>query len=248
MVIVLRFISFLFIFIIFSCAGSIAVEPSKVSLDKAIKLIEEEKYTKAKYELESIIFNSPFTIYASIAHFYLGESKYYSNDYNGAIEEFNIYLNKSSQDLNLSTKAQFMICKSWYSITSDFKRDQTNTYMALDKLQYYIEKESLKKYYEEIYSMIKNLRNKLAKKEYNTGLLYLKLKQIDAALIYFDNIVNEFYDSDYIDDSLMKIAYIKNLKSFNDAEVFLLKNKDNFSSIEKFEEARKSILKIVEKN
>ena len=248
-----RFIFIFIILFIFNCAGNNSenkstLNSSKNALDKAILFISKEKYTKAKYELETIIFNEPFSIYAGKAHFYLGEAKFYSKDYQGAIEEYNIYLNQSAQDLELVKKAQFMICNSWYNITLGFKRDQTNTYMALDKLQYYIEKESLKEYYEDIYSMILELRNKLAQKDFNTALLYLKLKQIDAAEIYFKNILNEFYDSDYIDDSIMKIAYIKNLESYNNAKIYLLNNKNNFTSNDKYEEAMESISKSVELN
>tara|TARA_B100000029_G_scaffold516459_1_gene629986 strand:+ start:1383 stop:2129 length:747 start_codon:yes stop_codon:yes gene_type:complete len=243
-----RLIFIFLILFIFNCAGNNTMNSSKDALDRAVYFISKEKYTKAKYELETIIFNEPFSIYAGKAHFYLGQAKFHSKDYEGAIEEYNIYLNQSAQDLELVKKAQFMICNSWYNITLDFKRDQTNTYMALDKLQYYIEKESLKEYYENINDMILNLRNKLAQKDYNTALLYLKLKQIDSAEIYFKNIINEFYDSDYIDDSMIKIAYIKNLQSYSDAKTYLLNNKSNFISNDKYDEAMESISKAIEIN
>ena len=137
-----------------------------------------------------------------------------------AIEEFNIYLNQSSQDLNLSTKAQFMICKSWYSITSDFKRDQTNTYMALDKLQYYIEKEIMTEYVNEIEEMILNLRTKLAKKDFFTARLYIKLGEFDSANIYYYSIINNYYDTRFVNDALINIALLYFIDN-NNPKLFL---------------------------
>ena len=67
--------------------------------------------------------------------------------------------------------------------------------------------------------------------------MYLQLEKEDAALIYFENIVNDYYETNYIDESLLNVALIKKNTDKNIAEKYLLNNKDFFTSIEKFEEA-----------
>ena len=92
----------------------------------------------------------------------------------------------------------------------------------------------MKAYFNEISNMIKNLRNKLAQKEFDTANLYLQLEQYEAAEVYFKNIINEFYDTDYINDALLNIALIIKIDSNTLAMEYLLDNKGSFTSVEKF--------------
>ena len=92
--------------------------------------------------------------------------------------------------------------------------------------------------------MISQLRNKLAEKKYKTAELYLQLGQPQGAEIYFKSIVNEFYDSQYLEDALLNVAYIKADIDKESAISYLEANKSFFESDEKFNAA---ILKI-EKN
>ena len=50
------------------------------------------------------------------------------------------------------------------------------------------------------------LREKLARKEFEAGILYLKLDQPRAAKIYFGEIINNYYDTSYYSESLKNIA------------------------------------------
>ena len=78
--------------------------------------------------------------YVADSYFYLGEAKYYLEKYNEAIEDYNTFLKSPVRDVNLSNKAEFMICKSWFHLSNDVMKDQTDTKIAIDKLQSYIEK------------------------------------------------------------------------------------------------------------
>ena len=113
--------------------------------------------------------------------------------------------------------------------------------IAIDKLQYYIEKESLINYTEQISDMIFNLRDKLAEKKFKTAELYLQLGQSQGAEIYFKSIVNEFYDSQYLEDALLNVAYIK-AETDKDAAVYYLEtNRNFFESDERFNAALSKI-------
>ena len=126
------------IFYTISCVGANFSISSEARINKAIKAISDEKYTQAKQDLEYIIFNDPISKYANIAHYYLAEAQFHSKDYPNAILEYKKYLKLPRKELELSLKAEYMICKCWFNLCNDVKRDQTNTFVALDKLQYYI--------------------------------------------------------------------------------------------------------------
>ena len=127
----------LFIFIISICFFSCLNNNFSGSLDKkyhkAKQLLKNKEYSKAKIELESILINDP--LFSTEILFYLAESKYYLNDFNNAIVEYNQFIKQSSTDRGIDRRlylhSQLMIAKCYYNLSNDIKRDQTNTYVAL---------------------------------------------------------------------------------------------------------------------
>ena len=120
---------------------------------------------------EFIIFTDPNSKYAYDAQYYLAESKFYLEQYKEALNEFESYLSLPIRDKDLSAKAEFMICKCWYHSTNEILKDQSNTDIALEKLQYYIEKESMIYYVDEISRMIFSLRKKMDSNVMITGAI-----------------------------------------------------------------------------
>ena len=60
--------------------------------------------------------------------------------------------------------------------------------------------------------MIKDLRAKLAKKNLESGKLYMRIEEYDAALTYFNLILMEYYDSPLVDDAMFNIVMTNILK------------------------------------
>ena len=75
------------------------------------------------------------------------------------------------------------------------------------------------------------IRNKLAKKEYEAGRLYLKLEEYQSAIIYFEGLLNEYYDTDFVDRAHIGIifAYFLN-NDIEKAKLYLENNHNSFSS------------------
>ena len=55
-----------------------------------------------------------------------------------------------------------MLCKCYFNISLEYNKDQSDTYIAIEKLQYFIEKETMRDYVKDIEIMILDLRTKLA--------------------------------------------------------------------------------------
>lgn len=101
--------------------------------------------------------------------------------------------------------------------------DQTNTYIALRELQLFIDMypgNSIK--IEEAHRLMDDLRAKLEVKSYNTGMLYYKMGDYQAAITSFENLLDNYPDTDFKEDVLFSItkAY------FTYAEKSILSKKD----------------------
>ena len=91
--------------------------------------------------------------------------------------------------------------------------------------------------------MIQKLRERIAKKNFEAGRLYLKMKNFKSAFFYFNIILSEFYDTKYHDMALVSYIFTFIVKgNYEDAKLYYEENKDNFIKKE-FKAEAKSILK-----
>lgn len=226
-----------------SCATNKSVELDlKTKLDEAKELFDEGKYSKAKDQFEYIIYNNPGSSVALNAQYYFAESLYMLENYDQASKEYDKF-NMLSQNSELIARSKFLICKCLYMLSSDSNKDQNQTTFTIDRIQYFLEQYPSTGHKDECESMIKNLRTKLAKKEFDAGKLYLRIDKYDSALIYFDLIMLEYYDTIYFDQALINIVLTHALKGeIKVAEVFLSDNQKKITSDKTFERA-KNILK-----
>ena len=234
--------SFLILFI-FNCAGNnVANNDLEMSLNKGIKLFNEKKYSKARDQFEFIIYNNPGSSYALKAQYFFAESLYMLENYDSASKEYDKYI-MLSQDSELVQRSKFLICKCLYNESFNYDLDQNNSQFTIDKIQYFLEEYPNTNYKNECETMIKDLRSKLALKEIESGKLYLRLEKYDSALIYFNLVLIEYYDTEYYDDGLFYVilTYLLN-NELEKAEDFLNKNSDNFIIKEKFEKSNNIII------
>ena len=232
-----RKVTILFFFFIYSCSSYVVEnESSSEKIESIINYIEEQKYSKAKAELEYLIMYDPLSEYSSKAQYYLAECHFYLGDYHQAIIEYERYLSKPDYLDDYVKKVYFMLCKCYFNNSLEFSKDQSDTYIAIEKLQYYIEKDVMFEYVDEIEQMILSLRTKLAKKDFYTASLYIKLEEFDSANIYYYSIINNYYDTEYVNDALINIALLYFIDNNN--PIFFLKNhKNSFLSINDYNDA-----------
>ena len=225
------------LFVFFSCSSyTVKDENSEQKLDSVIEYISQEKYSKAKIEIEYLLLLDPLSSFAGDAQYYLSNCYFHLNDYAQAIIEFSKYLSRQDSKDEFVKEAKYMLCKCYFQMSLDFKKDQTDTIIAIEKLQDFIEQESMISYVSEIESMILNLRNKLAEKDFYTANLYIKLDEIESANIYYLSIINNYYDTDYVKDALLNMAFLCFINDKNPVE-FLNKHKKNFLSNDDYENA-----------
>ena len=245
-----------FIIIILFCASCSnsnenLVSNSSSNFDEALNLFENKKYLRAKSEFEFLIFNNPGSKRAILSQFYYSECLFYLNDYNEAIKQYEKFISIST-DSKLITISKFLICKAYFNLSQEYYKDQTDTRIAINKCQSFIEEFPLLDDVQfeihdisvnlifECEEMIKKLRAKLSKKNLESGKLYLRIEEYDAAIEYFNLILTEFYDSPYIDDAIYHIVLINLLQNNQStAERFLKLYEKDFIDSEKLKNTKK---------
>ena len=210
--------------------------------DYAILLLEDDKYEKAKNQLQIIIENDKGSSISLESYFLIGEAFYYLKNYDEAIYNYN-YFSTFSNDIDKVEKAQFMKSKCNYDLSLNYKNDQTQTLLAISSIQEFLDNFPNSPFSNESKIMINELRNKLAKKFYENGRLYLKIKKYESAIFYFNIVINDYYDTKYSDESKISIIFAHILSgSIDNAKKYFLDIKDSFDSQIKYDEAS-SILK-----
>ncbi|MBC8319706.1 MAG: outer membrane protein assembly factor BamD [Bacteroidetes bacterium] len=100
--------------------------------------------------------------------------------------------------------------------------DQTSTYIALRELQSFIDMYPKSAKVEEVHRLMDELRGKLEVKNYNIGMLFYKMGDYQAAITSFENLLDDYPDTDFKEEVLYSItkAYFtyaeKSIKSRKD--------------------------------
>ena len=230
MVVIKKILKLSFLLYLSSCSiqniGS--YEGSEKQFIKCESLFNDGKYLRAKESFKSWMYNAGLSSNLSKAQFYIAECEYNLNEYNQALIEYDKYLGMADQSLTLSKKSELMICRCYYNLTNDYKKDQTETKRALENLQYYIEKKSMEDHVEEIEDMIADLRIRLAKKDFETAKFYIRIEEYESARLYFENILKEFYDTEFFGVSIYNLSLMKYYDNKENAINFFKNYEKNF--------------------
>ena len=123
-------------------------------------------------------------------------------------------------------------------MSNKYNRDQTNNDIALEMFQLFIDDFPESDFVINAEQSILDLRNRKARKLYETGRLYLKEKEFDSAFIYFEDVIKNYYDTIYSDEARISIIFSYLVKGVhNEAKDYFNQNQTKFNSIEKSNEA-----------
>ena len=233
---------YILLILICSCATKSEIDLSDIQnqlnqkFNKGKELFDKGKYTRAKDEFDYILLNDRGSDIGVQARFYQAETLYMLEQFDEAISSYQKVL-QFSDDSDKIELSKFKICKCYFDLSNQHNRDQSNNDLAIEKLQYFIEKESMREYVDEIEQMILDLRTKLAKKNFHTAKLYVRLEELDSAVIYYDSIIKEYYDTAFVNHSLINIATIYFIDNKEKSISYLGNHKNSFISINDYESA-----------
>ena len=214
--------------IIVGCAGNKPIEklPLEERYKRGQEFLENKKYYNAQQEFQIVVLSGSHTEWGDDAQFYLAESYFKNKEYILAITEYERLTRKMKFSPYIE-KCRWRICEAYVAESPNYYHDQSNTQKALQKLQEFIEEYPDSEFYDEANKTIMKLRNKLAEKMLETALLYIKLHAYDSAIVAFEDLLGQYYDTDLAEEAHVGIIRSYSLmKKVEEAENYYKFNED----------------------
>ena len=182
------------------CASSLPDEslPLADHLKIGMDFLDEEKFVKAQDEFKFILSRGTGTEYGDDAQFFLAESYFLNEQYILSIQEYENLTRKMAFS-PFFEKARFRICEAFRIESPNYYNDQSYTEKALERYREFLDDFPDSEYSKTVSSSMDVLRNKLAKKIYETGILYMKMDEFEPARMSFNQVLDQYYDTDIIE-------------------------------------------------
>lgn len=224
---IIPFLSLLFILVLISGCSSSKTDINTDDPEKAFEIakrkFDRKDYVDAIEDFSFIKIRFKGTSVSDKTHYYLAESYFYQKEYILAEYEFRSFLKEQSAS-PLVPSAKYMHANTFYELSPKFSLDQEYTKEAIDEYLSYIEMYPQDKNVPDAEKRVKELKNKLAYKNFRTAELYMKTDNYKAASLYFQSVYENYIDSDWADDAMVgqAEAFISG-KKYDDAKKVLEK-------------------------
>jgi outer membrane protein assembly factor BamD len=119
-------------------------------------------------------------------------------------------------------EAQYKLALSYYQLSPRPALDQQYTRKAIDEFQSFVEYYPSNTLAADAEARIKELDGKLARKLYEAARQYVVLERYNAAIRYFDDVIDQYHDTDWAPLAFLdKIEVLINRKKYPDAQTNL---------------------------
>ena len=158
-------------------------------------------------------------VVADSAQYYLADSHAKMKEYLIAAVEFEKLINDMSRS-PLVPMAQFKLAECYHKLSPRPSLDQQYTQKAIREYQYFIEENPTHELKSEAEKNILELRNKLAKKDWGNAEVYRKIRKYKSAIIYYDQVLDNYYDTEWADEALLgKIRTYSEMGEYDTAQM-----------------------------
>ena len=239
----------LILIILYSCSPQVNTEnfgPDEY-FEYAKKLFDKGKYLKAQTEFTIIVLKYSGDPVVDDAQYYLAESHFKQREFIIAISEYQKLINDYPESPYVPL-SQFKRALSYQKMSARAELDQVYTKKAIKEFQNFIEEYPTHELKENAEKYINELREKLARKKMMSATTYRKIGIYDAAIIYYDIILEDYYDTSPAVNALFwkGICYY-DLKKYIEARVTFSTFIEKYPNHRYSRKAKKSVEKITKK-
>ncbi len=194
---------------------------------------EQEKYIKAIEHFQTLVYNYPGESVVDTAQYYLALSYFGDKEY----EIANVEFNRLAVNYPASTYAEdaiFMKAVCLYKGTpTHYGLDQSDLLVSIKQFEEFIIDFPESNVIVEAQSYLLEAHTRLARKYYNSGVVYDRIGTYKSAEIYFQIVVDEYTDTEYAPLATFGLAEMKfKLKEYKLAKEkfsdFMIVFKDHF--------------------
>lgn len=199
-----------------NCSSS--VDTSKFTVDEyftyLMNLYNEEEYETAVQEFQNFLLQYSGSSYNDDAQFYFAMTYFKRGQYLLAAYEFSKLI-RNIPASPFVPEAQFMLAESYYQLAPPYQLDQAYTKKAIEEFQVFIDFFPADKKVADAESKIKELTERLAEKEYQSGLIYEKMEYEKAAIKYYAYVADTYHDTKFAPISLYRKIQLEIKKGMN---------------------------------
>lgn len=192
-------------FALISCRSQDLIRPGdtlEVAFEKAKSQYEQEKWSSAADAFETVVSIGRGTDIGQEAQFLLAESYYNNRRYLIAASEYDRYASfypRSERRELVDFKAA--VC--YYNLSPRYKLDQTYTRQAVERFRLFNSRYPNSERVAEASDYIIELRNKLARKQYEAAEFYKRTNRFNAAIVYHDLVIDNYPESVWAERALV---------------------------------------------
>ncbi len=200
---------------------------------------QDEDYSEAEKDFRIVTLQFQGTAFADDAQFYLGECQFMREQYVMAAYEYEVLI-RTMPTSKLVPRARHRRALCYYNLSPESYRDQDYTKKAIDEFQAFIEYFPTDTLAAGAAEKIRELIEKLAKKEYDNGILYMRMESYKAATYCFDVVLEKYHDTPYAEKALLKkteALYFR--KRYSEAKTAIDRYLEKYPDGESREEAEK---------
>ncbi len=206
-----------------------------------------EDYQEAINEFEIIKLQFTASAVADSSQYFLAECHLIREEYLLAADEYQT-LRRNFPTSMLVPTAQYKIALCYYNLSPSSVLEQKYTLRAIDELQGFIEYYPKHELVAAAAEKIQDLNTRLAKKEFDTAELYMKLEYFKSATFYYNSIVEKYHDTQYAEPALFgKIKALVSRKRYSEAKPEVEKFLEKYPQT-KFKTELDSLYKEIDKN
>ncbi len=182
--------------------------------EKAVELYNEGDYYRALQLFDQVIPVYRGKDEAEDLFYYYAYSYYNQGDNVMASYYFKRFA-KSYPSSDRAEEAWYMSAYCKFLESPKYSLDQTNTREAINELQAFANRFPNSERLDKVNDLIDKLRAKLEKKNYEQAKLYFKMEDYRAAIVSFNNLLKNYPDTEYREESLFKILEAKYIYAKN---------------------------------
>ncbi|MFH0882720.1 MAG: outer membrane protein assembly factor BamD [bacterium] len=184
------------------CGGARRYEdlPMDASWAKIKNFYDRGKYLEAIDRLEVFLINYSGSALADSAQYLLAESHFNIKEYIISASEYDKLTQQYPQS-PLAADAEYKHGVSYMRLAPKYSLEQIYAEKAIETLQLFIEDYPDSPLVKDAEAQITEARKKLAHKQYANGQLYYRMGEYPSARIYYDLVIENYYDTRYAEDA-----------------------------------------------
>lgn len=197
-------VSSILLFVLFSCSQYqrlLQSDDHALKYERALEYYEEEEYGRAIGLLADIIPVYRGTAEAERINYHFAMAHFKNREYTLASHYFKSFVSAFPHSEH-AEEFLFLSAYCQYLESPRYSLDQTNTRQAIRELQSFINRYPQSERVADANDLIDELREKLEKKKFNTGRMYLDISDYLAAATTFETMIQDYPDTKYREEAM----------------------------------------------